>query len=222
MDAVPTTPQVFFPTRKATWNYARICRLITGICTEICRILFSKHIPPNDLKDILKKNRPELRRQLNSVENALIYPAINEDVNPSLTVKDFDFSLMFKLLKKLKFITPHQNGWFNDPQEDDKSIAACMDIIMKYRNTGYAHIADDAVNTADFKRMWDKLKFAVVEMEKTLIGGSLFQDAVDYLAGWNIDEEKQHETKGENILHKRNDIKCQWFKKKSRFDYYLD
>lgn len=208
MDGVPTTSHVLFPTRKATLNYVRICRLITGICTELCRILFSNHIPPDDLIKTLKANKSKIDKEANKDEKKIVDSAINSKTNLSLTVKFLDFCLMFKILKILGFIKPHANGWNNFPQEDDTSIAACMDIILYYRHKNYGHIAKDEIVADDFDRIWDKLKCAVVEIERKLIGGSLFQDAVDNLADWNINqpEEIQHETKSKNILYKRNDI----------------
>lgn len=196
MDDPTTSTEFIFHPRKDTHNFLRICHLITGICTEIIRILFSKHIPPDNLKQTLIKYRTRVKEKLNKEEQNLIYPKIKQQVNPVLTTKDLDISLMVKLLQKLNFITPHQRHWGNAPPEGDTSIAACMEIIKKHRNE-ISHTNNGKINLHDFERIWGKLKFAVVEMEKKLIGGIFFQNAVEYLYTYKLDHEgkNQHENK---------------------------
>lgn len=216
MDAPPTIANIIFPTRISTYNFLRLCRLIVGVCSEICRILFSKHIPPDDLITTLKTKRTKLRKELNPTEKELIYPPeLDGEVNPLLAANKLDILLMFKILKKLDLIKPHENGWNNPPKEGDTSIAACLEIIKEHRNEAFAHKTEDTVDPVKFERIWNKLKFAIVEMEKKLIGGTLFQNAVEHLSNWNVDqlEGNEHEKKSENISNKRNDIQsCCFFK----------
>lgn len=205
----PMDAKDLFPNQIPSQNFLRLCLLIVGVCTEMCRILFSKHIPPDDLINTLKKNRTKLKRNLGSEQKQTIYPPkLNGEENPLLTANDFDILLMFKLLTKLDFIEPHENGWNNPPKEGDTSIAACLEIIREQRNKVFAHRTKYTVHPVEFEGILNTIRFAISEMEKRLIGGTLFQDAVEYLSKKNIDqlEENEYENKSENISNKRNDI----------------
>lgn len=205
MDDPTTSTDFFCHPRKDRLNFVRISGLLSWICIEIVRILFSKYIQPGNLKQTLQKSRNSLINKLNNEERNLIYPRIKEYVNPNLTTEDLDIALMIKLLQKLKLINPHNNGWGNDPQEGDTSIAACLEIIKMYRNET-SHSKNGKIKPGDFKRIWGRLKTAVVEMERQLIGGTLFQNAVEYLYTCKLDDEEkdQREKKSENVSLKKN------------------
>lgn len=197
----------FIHPQKATDNYLRAVKLLSKVCIEIVRILFSFYIPPNSLKDTLQQNQRLLENKLLNEEKTLIYP--NARVNPLLTAKDFDIGVMIKILKELKCIKPYPHGWVRKPREGDNSIAACMQIIKNGRDE-ISHTKDGELNDEKFENIWKKLEFAVVEMEKSLIGGTFFKKAVEYVKTCKLDqsEEDQHDNKSENIPHKR--INSKW------------
>lgn len=201
-----TSAACFLFPEKATNNYLRIVKLLSKVCIEIVRILFSSLIPPDSLKATLQKNKCRLENILFDSERTLIYS--NARVNPLLTAKDLDISIMVKLLKELGRIRPYRHGWKRPPQEGDDSIAACMQMIKIQRDIVY-HKTDGEINDVDFENIWRKLEFAVVEMEKKLIGGMFFKKAVEYVKTCKLDqsEEDQHDKKSKNIPNMINNIR---------------
>lgn len=197
----------FIHPQKATDNYLRTVKLLSKVCIEIVRILFSFNISPDSLKNTLQKKRCILEYKLLNEEITLIYP--NARVSPLLTAKDFDIGVMIKILKELNCIKPYPHGWGRKPREGDTSIAACMQIIKNGRDE-ISHTKDGELNDEKFENIWKKLEFAVVEMEKRLIGGTFFKKAVEYVKTCKLDqsEEDQHDNKSENIPHKR--INSKW------------
>lgn len=202
MDQSPTIPYYIFG--KETNNYSRLCRLITEVCTDLIRILFSQCIPPYNLALTLKKNKFRLKQKLNEKQTKLIYPN-GDEVSSSLTAKDLDISAMIKILRRLNYVRHTR-------------IAACVEIIRNGKNESFSHTTSGRVEDHLFETIWNDLKCAVVELENILIGGDLFQRAVEYLHSWNNDqlEETQHENRsmqGNDIPLKRYNFKRQneWF-----------
>lgn len=166
-----------FNPRKATDNFLRLCRLITEPCSDLLRIVFSHYIKPSDLRKELDNNKTKLEKILNAQQRDLVYPATG---NPTLAVKDFDISILYILLRNICNIPKHKNGWGNDPNKGDNSIAACIERIRCQRNVIVAH-SNGMVEDTKFENSWSELQDAIVEIEKQLIGGKFFEGSVEYL-----------------------------------------
>lgn len=176
---IPTS-SYYYP-RKATDNFLRLCRLITELCRDLLRIVLCHYIRPPDLRTELDNNRTRLIRILNAKAKKQIYPATG---NPTLPVKDFDISTLYILLRNICNLPQHQNGWGNEPTRGDNSIAACIERIRCQRNE-YVH-STGTVEDTNFQNSWSELRDAIVEIERQLIGGDLFQKSTEFLLNCDI------------------------------------
>lgn len=179
MDSPRTLPYYIYG--KECNNFSRLSRLITEVCTDLIRILFSKHIPPDDLITTLKTKSHYLKQKLNQDQKKMIYQNGNT-VHPSLTTKDLDISAMVKILRRLRYVS----------EKRDIRIADYVKIISDWKNSMQSHTTNGRVEDGKFKTIWKELKSAVIYIEEKLIGGDLFQRAVEYLYSWNND---QHENR---------------------------
>lgn len=171
-----------FNPQKATYNFLRLSRLITELCSDLLRIVFSHYIKPSDLRKELDNNKTKLERIFNAQQKELIYPATG---NPTLAVKHFDISILYILLRNICNIPNHKNGWGNGPNKGDSSIAACIERIRLQRNLVIAH-SNGMVEDTKFESSWNELRYAIVEIEKQLIGGDLFQRSIKFLYDCDI------------------------------------
>jgi hypothetical protein len=179
MDDVPgpsTAP--FFNPRKGTENYARLCQLIITICSDLFRDILSHYIKPCNLKSELDKNRTRLERIMNAQQKEQIYPSSGIT---TLTAKDLDISVLYILLRNICNIPKHRNGWGNPPLDGDTRLAACIERIRIKRNDVSGHSPTGEIDDTTFQDHWDKLKDSVLEIEKQLTGGDMYERGVNEL-----------------------------------------
>lgn len=188
-----TRPLPYYIFGKDCNNFSRLSRLITEVCTDLIRILFSKHIPPDDLVKTLKTKSHYLKQKLNKDQAKMIYQNGNT-VHPSLTTKDLDISAMVKILRRLGYVS----------EKRDIRIAAYVKIISDWKNSMQSHTASGRVEDGKFETIWKELKSAVIYIEEKLIGGDLFQRAVEYLYSWNNNQHENRSMQGNNIPLKYN------------------
>lgn len=168
----------YFNRGKPAENYQRLCRLIMTICTDILRDVLSRYIKPADLRSELDKNRHRLEKIMNTEQKKLIYPA---NGNKALAAKHLDISVIYMVLRNICNIPNHQNGWGNPPKTGDKSIAACIERIRIQRNEILAHHTNGEIEKTEFNNRWTELEGAVLEIERQLTGGNLYERGVRYL-----------------------------------------
>lgn len=180
---------------KATHNFLRLTCLIKEICRDLLIIVFSYYIKPSDLRKELDNNKTKLKRILNTQQKELIYPATG---NPTLALKDFDFTILYILLRNICNIPNHKNGWGNYPSKGDKSIAACIERIRSQKNVILQYF-NGMVEDTKFESIWSELRDAIVEIEKQLIGGDLFQRSIQFLYNCDISLVMKQSVQGENM-----------------------
>lgn len=167
----------YFHRGKPAENYLCLCRLIMTICTDILRDVLSRYIKPADLRSELDKNRHRLENIMNAQQRELIYPA---NGNNALAAKHLDISVMYIILRNICNIPTHRNGWGNPPNTGDNSLAACIERIRIQRNEISAHHTNGEMERTEFENRWTELEDAVVEIERQLIGGVLYERGVEY------------------------------------------
>lgn len=168
----------YFHRGKPAENFLRLCRLILTICTDILRDVLSRYIKPADLRSELDKNRRRLEKIMNTEQKKLIYPA---NGNKALAAKHLDISVMYKVLRNICNIPKHRNGWGNPPKTGDNNMAACIERIRIQRNEVLAHNANGVIEKTEFKNRWTELQEAVLEIERQVTGGDLYERGVEYL-----------------------------------------
>lgn len=189
----PSTAPYFMP-RKATENFARLCQLIMTICSDLLRDVLSRYIKPADLRSELDNNRRKLEKIMNAAQKDLIYPASGSS---AITAKDLDISVLYILLRNICNIPKHKNGWGKPPKEGDKSIAACIEKIKNERNLISGHSTAGAIEDNEFQNHWTELRDAIVEIEKCLTSGNLYERGVELLLSCDLNPQKSKEYEDE-------------------------
>lgn len=165
---------------KATENFSRLCQLIVTICSDLFRDILSHYIPPANLRKELDKNKNKLDKvkSINTQQKRLLYP---DPGKASPMAKDLDFSVLYVLICNICSIKPHKNGWGDNPENGDNSIAACIDRIRLQRNLISGHSKTGSMDNASFHSTWTVLENSIIEIEKQLTGGDMFKRAVNAL-----------------------------------------
>ncbi|XP_056000027.1 uncharacterized protein LOC130048043 isoform X2 [Ostrea edulis] len=173
----------YFNPRKATENFSRLCQLIMTICSDLFRDILSRYIKPADLRLELDNNITKLEKIMNAQQKEHIYPPSG---TTTLTSKDLDISVLYILLRNICKIPKHQNGWGNPPLDTDTRLAACIERIRIQRNLISAHSTIGEIEDSVFQDHWNKLKNSILEIEKQLIGGDMYQRGIDELLSCDL------------------------------------
>ena len=93
--------------------------------------------------------------------------------------------LLYGLLQKWCNISQHKNGWGNIPDNDDNCLAACIDRIMIQ-----GRIITDSkkvgISDSSFQEIWETLRNDILEIERQVIGGHVYEEKIDDLFGMDI------------------------------------
>lgn len=174
-----------FSSTKETTNYARLCRLLVGVGSEVIRVTFDKIHPPASLHTILtttyhSKLQALRKKVLNATQWGKLYPAIRTSVSS----RDFDITLLTILLRNICGLTPPARGWDALPSETDVSTEANIARVKYFRNTVYGHADQASVDDATFNVYWKEIRDALVSL-----GGTKYEAAIDDLKNECMDPE---------------------------------
>nr|XP_034305556.1 uncharacterized protein LOC117682342 isoform X2 [Crassostrea gigas] len=165
---------------KATENFSRLCQLIVTICSDLFRDILSHYIQPANLRTELDKSKKKLDKvkSINPQQKRLLYP---DPGKASPMAKDLDFSVLYVLIRNICGIKPHKNGWGDNIENGDNSIAACIDRIRLKRNLISGHSKTGSMDNASFHSTWTVLENSIIDIEKQLTGGNMYKRAVNAL-----------------------------------------
>ena len=168
-----------FPSTKETTNYARLCRLIVDVGSQVLRETFDIIHPPTTLNTLLSNpavhailQSLQKKKVLNPLQWSKLYPAVSSSVSS----KNFDITLLMVLLRNICGLTPPATGWDNLPMATDVTHEADIARIKLYRNTLYGHASQASVDDATFATCWTDIRDTLVRL-----GGATFETAIDDL-----------------------------------------
>ena len=183
-----------FPSTKETTNYARLCRLLVGVGSQVLRERFDKIHPPGGLDTVLatlpthtKLQSLQKKKVLNPLQWDKLYPAIKSSVSS----KNFDITLLMVLLRNICGLTPPVTGWDNLPLPTDLSCEADIARIKYYRNTVYAHATRASVDDAAFDNHWMDIRDTLVRL-----GGLPYEAVIDDLRYESLDPDMEEHYTG--------------------------
>ena len=179
-DADDDTDEVYLTPTEEHANFARLGHLLGTICKDEFRDVLDKFIDPNRLTFVLSSMRHQIYPVLNKDQKQLVYPTTHS-ASSTLRSRDMDISLSYIILRNCCNIPAHTRGWGNTPLGTDGSLAASIDMIRIERNLILAHFPTSAICQTAFEAHWDAIKTAIVNIEKTTLTGTKYQDAVDRL-----------------------------------------
>lgn len=169
----------FSSTKEAT-NYAKLCRLLVNVASDVLRETFDSLRQPGALPDFLT-SPPVMsvlqslrgRRVLNQTQWEKLFPANMQ----SVTSKGFDITLVMVLLRHICNLEPPVTGWDSLPLATDISMQADIARIKHYRNTVYGHANEASVDDEQYTMYWQEIKDTLVRL-----GGQHYENIIDRLA----------------------------------------
>ena len=175
-----------FTSSKETTNYARLCRLLVDVGTQVLRETFERKRPPGDLHTVLTTS--PVKDTLTSLQKKrVLYPAQwGKLVSPTVSSRDFDITLLVVLLRNVCALSPPATSWTSPPTPTDVSEAADVVRIRIQRNEVYAHTNGASVDDATFNNHWVNIKDPLLRL-----GGPSFQTVIDNLKTECMDPEKE-------------------------------
>ena len=213
-----------FASTKETTNYARLCRLLVDVGSQVLRSTFDKIHPPATLHTVLGSTSVHYatlqslykgrKKVLNPTQWGKLYPT-----HAPVSSAAFDITLLTVLLRNICGLGPPANGWDRLPLA--KSISKADDIarVKYYRNTVYTHAHQASVDNRSFSAYWHEIREALVRL-----GGAHFRAKIDNLKHdymdpyieehyrklmkqWKIDDDSIKD-KLEEIEGKKNIVPC--------------
>ncbi|KAK3107907.1 hypothetical protein FSP39_024901 [Pinctada imbricata] len=175
------TPQ--YSTTSETTNAGRASRVLLGPCSAQLRDLLRDHVPPQTFPQIIRQKMAN--HKWTKPQRDLILPSTGQY---SGNYSDFDISLLYTLLRNLCNIPKHKNGWGNDPDPNDMSLAANIERIRICRNR-LGHALDFSLSDLEFNDIWSSISTAVIEIDKVLKSNQKHKKDVDNLRYKSMDSE---------------------------------
>ena len=162
---------------KEISNYAKLCRLLVEVGSNVLREIFDRVCPPENLHAVLTNptNHAKLqtlrkKRVLSTSQWEKLYPTFK----PSVSSKDFDTSLLLCILKNIWGLTLPASGWNNLPPGSDTSLAADITRIKFFRDRVFSHAANASVDDPTFSLYWNNIKDTFLR-----IGGTCYEEVID-------------------------------------------
>ena len=184
-----------FSLTKSAENYCRLCQVIMTVCSDLFRHILSHYIKPADLRRELDNNKNTLLRALKIPDHKrLLFP---QSGGQSLSAKDMDLTILYTLLRNICGIPKHQNGWGNTPNTGDITLAACIERIREQKNAIASHSKIGEIDDIRFQDIWMKLQTDIVNIEKKLIGGDMYERAVKVLFSCELTAKEARESAGD-------------------------
>ena len=144
-------------------SFHRLTRLLMRGGVNLLRETFDSIHSPADLP--LRLADPAIQVQLRGAkltqpERACLYPS------PGMygESKDFDITLIFKLLKTICDLTPPEKGWDALPDSSDHTLVADLARIKHYRNKIYAHRQSLEISDTKFVPLWEEISEALLRI----------------------------------------------------------
>ena len=164
----------FHSTRETT-NYARLCRLLVDVGSDVLRETFEKKRPTGNLDTVLSS--PSVHKVLLSLKKKVLNPQqwgkLYPPIKSSVSSRNFDITLLMVLLRNICGLVRPATGWDTLPPATDTTLEADIVRIKCYRNTVYGHASQASVDDPTFNQYWQYIQDALVRL-----GGADYQSAI--------------------------------------------
>ena len=177
---------------------------------------FDSIIPPENLRELLKRDPAHSRLQLlrkkgvlTSVHWSKLYPATPTEVSSV----SFDIPLLIVLLRTICNLRPSPAGWNIPPLTADTSRESDIARIKYFMNAVSKHATEGSFSDAVFNSYWQQIRDTLVRL-----GGAYYEDLIDEMKDQDIeflDEEhlrellKQWKKVEDDIRDKLNEVESE-------------
>ncbi|XP_015749741.1 PREDICTED: uncharacterized protein LOC107329575 isoform X3 [Acropora digitifera] len=159
-------------TTRGNVNFARLCRLLVDVGSEVLGSTFDRIHSPAKLSEVLSRplvksillGKKGKRKLLNETQENELYPT-----SSNMSVYDLDITLLMILLRNICNLSPPSStgSWDKLPPDSDNSLEANIVRIKYYRNNVYAHAKKASVDDATFEKLWLNISNAILALEES-------------------------------------------------------
>ena len=159
-------------TTRGNVNFARLCRLLVDVGSEVLGSTFDRIHSPAKLSEVLSRDsvksillgKKGKRKLLNETQENELYPT-----SSNMSVYDLDITLLMILLRNICNLSPPSStgSWDKLPPDSDNSLEANIVRIKYYRNNVYAHAKKASVDDATFEKLWLNISNAILALEES-------------------------------------------------------
>ena len=205
-----------FRSTKETTNYARLCRLLVDLGSQVLRTTFDKIHRPENLGTFLSHKRVHsvllsLRKKqvLNAHQWAKLYP------QSLVSSQYFDITLLTVLLKSICFLVPPTSGWDRPPPTENTTPEADIVRITYFRDIVYSYARGAAVDDKTFNLYWKDISNVLVRL-----GGTCYQNVINSIKTECMDShfEKHYRELLKNWFQDDDTIKKREGRAEGKFD----
>ncbi|CAH3030439.1 unnamed protein product, partial [Porites evermanni] len=165
--------------------YSRLCRLLISIGSRVLRDTFDSIIPPENLREFLKRDQAHSRLKLlrkkgvlTSVHWCKLYPATPTEVSSA----SFDIPLLTVLLRTIGNLSPPPAGWDTPPLTADTSRESDIARIKYFMNAVSKHATEGTVSDTVFRSYRQHIRDTLVRL-----GGADYEDLIDEMKDQDIE-----------------------------------
>ena len=213
-----------FASTKETTNYARLCRLLMDVGSQVLRSTFDTIHPPATLHTVLGSTSVHYatlqslykgkKKVLNPTQWGKLYPS-----HSLVSSATFDITLLTVLLRNICSLHTPTRGWDELPPATDIRIEDDIARVKYYRNTVYTHAHQASVDNSSFSAYWHEIREALVRLGGAHFGAKIdnlehdFMDPVveehyrELMKQWKIDDDSIKD-KLKEIEGKKNIVPC--------------
>ena len=182
-------PSISF-TKEAT-NYARLCRLLIEVGSQVLREKFNDIHDPANLHIILNSRMPKLtslrsRRILSQAQ----WDSMNPAVHATVSSENFDISTLCVLLMNICNLSPPETGWRHLPAPTDYSLGADIIRMRHFRNSLYAHVTKASIDETSFNSSWSDIRGVLVRL-----GGARYDEVISKMKTECMDPDTEEDYK---------------------------
>ena len=159
-------------TTRENVNYARLCRLLVDVGSEVLGNTFDRIHSPAKLSEVLSRDSVKSilrgkngkRKLLIKIQENKLYPT-----SSNMSVYELDITLLMILLRNICNLSPPRStgSWDKLPPDSDNSLEANIVRINYYRNNVYAHAIKASVDDVTFNKQWLNISNAILALEES-------------------------------------------------------
>ena len=156
-------PAALVSSTRANTNYARLCRLLIDIGTDVLRNIFNEFYPPRKLRKILSRHSEQYGKLKQLKIKGVLNPISWEKLS-TLSSAKFDIALLLVLLRNICGLGPPAStgSWNKPPLADDDSREANMVRIKFIRNEVQGHAIKASVDDSKFNKLWKEISEVII------------------------------------------------------------